>query len=71
MFGINVREIVAEYMPPAVQDSSKIDASAVVEITWTIFACLQAFYVPSKNIEAQADFFAALLPEVEAHIDGK
>jgi hypothetical protein len=71
MFGINVREIVEQYMPYAVQDPSRIDAGVVVEVTWTLFENLRPFFVPAGDIETQADFFAALLPAVEAHIDGR
>jgi hypothetical protein len=71
MFGINISEVVRDYMPHAVKDPSKIDAGAVVEVTMTLFSNLRKFYVPAGDIEAQADFFAALLPAVEAHIDGR
>jgi hypothetical protein len=70
MFELNMRELVSQYMPHAVADPSKVDAGAVVEVTWTLFSNLRPFYV-SADIEAQANFFAALLPEVEAHIDGR
>ena len=69
VFAINVRELVSQYMPYPVVDSSKIDAGAVVEVTWTLFSALLPFYVPAGDIEAEADFFSALLPAVEAHID--